>query len=537
MNSFELVLFEAQSGALSAKLEHSDGSTLHLHSLVDPEAEGRHFYDLTIWGEIIVLEGTGLGYHLNLALKGINKNVTLIILEYYKKCADRCAASLQELYGVEPVIITSETKNREQIFKEHLDKGRLIQVIKHPASYKANQKFYDLMFHSVTWSTAHSGQSKNTVLFSGKFFLQRELNNAVVTAGERCTALKYEMLKSPVAYEKEVQYIVQSGKPDLFISVNMLGFDGNGIFSEYTYRYGIPVAVWFVDDPRPILMSQKEHIRDNMTAFCWERDYIESLRTAGFSNVHYLPLATDPELFSGTVLSNKKIPLAFTGTSMAGTFRSSLRNKFMWKQEFEPFVYEIAEQLIASPSLDVASLIQRYPNTGKVHFSDKRNNVWLHSYIIHTAGMLKRKRIIESMRSFSIEIFGDRDGWSELVGNEYTVHPPVDYTTKLQEVYNTVNVNLNITSCQMTSAVNQRVFDVPVSGNFLITDYQKDLDELFEPDEIVKYHTTDELIELYNHFSGDESSRKKITQKARQRILNEHTYVNRYLSMRQKIFS
>jgi spore maturation protein CgeB len=51
--------------------------------------------------------------------------------------------------------------------------------------------------------------------------------------------------------------MLQKSKPDLFISVNMLGFDGNGIFTEYTSRFGVPVAIWFVDDPRPILLSQR----------------------------------------------------------------------------------------------------------------------------------------------------------------------------------------------------------------------------------------------------------------------------------------
>lgn len=537
MNEKELILFEAQSGALSVRLENASEEVCHIHSIVDPEAEGGYFCDLTIWGDIVILEGTGLGYHLNKVLMGIDKKITLIILEFFKENAQLCAEYLKGLYGVDPVVITSETKNREQELQKCIDNGGLVQVVKHPASYRAKHEFYDSLLNSVLRRRPVLAQKRNSVLLSGNFFLQRELNNAVVKADEQCTVIDYTKLKSAVAYENEIQYLMQETEPDLFISVNMLGFDGNGIFTEYTSRHGVPVAIWFVDDPRPILLSKREHIRGNMTAFCWERNYIQFLKDAGFSHVEYLPLATDPELFGCSAKPERKVPFAFVGTSMAGAFRSSLRKKFLWKKETEALVYEIAEQILSDPSMDIASMIQRCANTAQVSFSDERNRVWLQSYCIHTAGMLKRKRIIESMKPFSIEIFGDADGWQELVGNGFSVHPPVDYATKLHEVYGSVSVNLNVTSSQMPTAVNQRVFDIPVSGNFLISDYQKDLDELFEKDEIVVYHSKEELAELYSRYSSDEHSCRIITQKARERILNEHTYVRRYESMRKKMFS
>jgi spore maturation protein CgeB len=148
--------------------------------------------------------------------------------------------------------------------------------------------------------------------------------------------------------------------------------------------------------------------------------------------------------------------------------------------------------------------------------------------------MLKRKNIIGALKNHSIELFGDTGGWSELLGKGFRIHPPVDYNGVLPEIYSSIAVNLNITSCQMTTAVNQRVFDVPVTGNFLITDYQKDLEELFNNDEVVVYHSTEEL---YSHFSSNEVSRRNIISKARERILKEHTYKERYLTMRKMMFN
>jgi spore maturation protein CgeB len=539
MTKFSLVLFKSQTGPLTAKLESPDGSVIHIHSLVDPEAESRFFVDLSIWGDVLILEGTGLGYHLNDVLKKVNKKITIVVLEYYKQCADICADNVKNLCGISPFIITSQNNDGKLVFQKAIKNGELIQIIKHPASYRAQQHFYDTMLSCLNKNWTRNNTNFSTALMRGNFFLQQELNNAVVKNNDRYIGLNYEKLKNTIQYEKELQHLIQIEKPDLLISINMLGIDGNGVFSEYTYRNSIPVAIWFVDDPRPILLSQKQYVRKHMTAFCWEREYIDFLKKSGFSNVHYLPLATDPDLFLLKEHENHKIPLGFVGTSMAGTFRTSLRNKFLWKADYEPFVYEIAKRLIDSPALDISTVEKVFLNTTgiPVSFTDERNTVWLQSYILHTAGMLKRKNIIEALKIHSIELFGDTEGWSELIGKGYTLHPPVDYNAVLPDIYSSIAVNLNITSCQMVTAVNQRVFDVPVTGNFLITDYQKDLEELFSNNEVVVYHSTEELKELYSHYSKNYASRRSIVSKARERILKEHTYKERYLTMRHKMFN
>ena len=60
MKKYACQLFTAQTGESSARLEDENGNTIHLHSLVDPRLESRYFQDLNIWGDRIILLGTGL---------------------------------------------------------------------------------------------------------------------------------------------------------------------------------------------------------------------------------------------------------------------------------------------------------------------------------------------------------------------------------------------------------------------------------------------------------------------------------------------
>ena len=50
------------------------------------------------------------------------------------------------------------------------------------------------------------------------------------------------------------------------------------------------------------------------------------------------------------------------------------------------------------------------------------------------------------------------------------IYEPLNYYKDLPLLYNACKINFNATSLQMKEAVNQRVFDVPACGAFLLTD-------------------------------------------------------------------
>jgi Uncharacterized protein conserved in bacteria len=84
----------------------------------------------------------------------------------------------------------------------------------------------------------------------------------------------------------------------------------------------------------------------------------------------------------------------------------------------------------------------------------------------------------------------------------------------------------------MKGAVNQRVFDVPICGGFLLTDHRRQMEDLFEPGrEIISYQDPGEIPELVRHYLPREAERRRVTEAARARILAEHTYDLRLVSL------
>jgi spore maturation protein CgeB len=124
-------------------------------------------------------------------------------------------------------------------------------------------------------------------------------------------------------------------------------------------------------------------------------------------------------------------------------------------------------------------------------------------------------------------IYGDR-GWRDLMGEQIDLRPQVDYFSELPGVYRGASVNINCTSFQMKSAVNQRVFDVPACGGFVLSDHQGDMDSFFEVGkEAVCFSTIEEAVDLAGFYLENESERMRIAEAARRRVLSEHTYEKR----------
>ncbi|MBD3347321.1 MAG: glycosyltransferase [Chitinivibrionales bacterium] len=533
-----LELFTAQSGQLSAKVKTDETSYRHLHSLVKPEDEHVHFGDIEFWGDIIIFAGIGLGYHITDKIDRLPSSTKIIIIDYYETCIEHCRKALFS-ERQDSIVTVSETSEHDSVSSLQSASvhwaGKKIQVIKHPASYAVHREFYERVLSNVfsfekRSSPAPQRKSEGMLLY-GKFFLQEELRRAQEQVNGPPPALfLYEQLSGGITYESALQKQIQEQRPDYILSVNMKGFDGSGVLPWYAQTLGMPIVVWFVDDPHPILLHQKQFVNKSMIAFCWEKAYLPYLKSCGFDSVHCLPLAADPSLFSEHSPAEPRVDLGFVGSAMGREFLDTIKSRFMWNDALSPLVDMLSNKLLEQPGLPVRHVIDELTENKVVTlpFSDERNLTWLSSCIIHTASMKKRKAIIGSLQDRGIETFGDPHGWRELLGPSLKTHPDIDYTTQLCQTYREIAVNTNITSCQMPTAVNQRVFDIPLSGSFVLSDKQEQLAELFEiGTEAIWYESIEDLKEKINHYKTASDQRKAISAAARKRILAEHTYEKR----------
>jgi spore maturation protein CgeB len=136
-----------------------------------------------------------------------------------------------------------------------------------------------------------------------------------------------------------------------------------------------------------------------------------------------------------------------------------------------------------------------------------------------------RHEIAHLNQANGLHLYGD-EGWREVAPDiPYMGH--VDYPEGLPPVYRG-GIHLNCTSFQMPTSVNQRVFDIPVSGGMLVTDDQEDMHEFFRvSEETILFDTPEDAADRVVWLRQHPDSGHKRMEKAAKRILKQHTYDHR----------
>ena len=112
-----------------------------------------------------------------------------------------------------------------------------------------------------------------------------------------------------------------------------------------------------------------------------------------------------------------------------------------------------------------------------------------------------------------------------------TCRPSADYELETPAIYPDSKVAINITNRQMPTAVNQRVFDVPLAGGCLLTDAQSSLHDLFEAEAITTYYEPDEARERAQWLLDHPNARRAQSTAALRTVLERHCYEHRIATM------
>ncbi|MCL4692448.1 MAG: glycosyltransferase [Candidatus Hydrogenedentes bacterium] len=372
-----------------------------------------------------------------------------------------------------------------------------------------------------------SGEVPRVLVLRGEYWLDSACENAARSMG-------WEVAPVPVVMEgvlskEQVAKLFESLvnlRPDFILSINLSGMDLGGLLARLFEDLDIPYVTWFVDDPRTIVMGRDTYATSNALALTWDKAYIKYLERVGFPAVRALPLATDPTLFNRPPRDTWDFPPTFVGNSME-TF--STRSWVAVRKN-----PGLADRLNAA--FERGHVTRDRFGQGLEAILDAGYCGTLDSETRRHAEMLcfiegTRRLRVEHVRALEPEglhVRGD-DGWARVLQH---AGPSVDYFTALPEFYGNCPINFNVTSIQMPHTVNQRVFDCPAAGGFLLTDAQSDLEDLFDLEsEVAAYFSVEECVEKFRFFQRHPGARLEIAEKARKRVLGEHTYAHRLMQI------
>ena len=409
------------------------------------------------------------------------------------------------------------------------------------------------------WEKARYAKFKEAqpriLLLTSKYFLIGEISSACERLGLPCRLLQIpdgEVGRSE--FIEQLLGAVLEFRPDFVFTINHLGVDREGVLTDLLERLRLPLASWFVDNPHLVLNFYTRLVNPWTALFTWDADNLDSLGDMGFEHVDYLPLGTDATRFtppnrpgdkpdlSGLYLGLPKgwdRNVAFVGNSMVKKVAEN-RKRYALPGALTNGLEEMAAGFADDDERSVREFLQAKHPARLCTFDSLPSveaRLGYATLLTWEATRQYRLSCVRGIMPFSPLIAGD-EGWHGLLGNGRALptlwhyHPEMNYYSDLPRFYPCAAINFNCTSKQMKGAVNQRVFDVPATESFLLTDYRKQVENLFEPGtEIVCYHSPEEAEHLTREYLAHPEQRRAVALAARKRILAEHTYEHRVLCL------
>lgn len=316
-------------------------------------------------------------------------------------------------------------------------------------------------------------------------------------------------------------------RPDVVLSLNGRGVDNEGCLAGEFARRRIPYASWYVDRPRPSDQGGR-YDRRHSCLFCFDRSHVSILEAEGFDHVHYLPLAANHLRFRPLDIPEES-RVCFVGGSDYARIRYLAQNLDRHLEGADVRFYEAVEQAILAqleaPGVQTGLLVDEALGGAGMEVPGGVFRDLLEGFVEREASLRLRLGGIERLeRRLGFTVYGD-ELWKNVVAD---YRGRADYRTdEIVEVYNRYALQVNISRFQLHTAINQRPFDVSACGHMVLTDERECLRELFAPDEMVSWRDLDDLEEKADYYLQHPQQRQKLAERARTRVLREHTYVHR----------
>lgn len=234
------------------------------------------------------------------------------------------------------------------------------------------------------------------------------------------------------------------------------------------------IVIWMMDSIRKCeslwkLLPYVDHL------FLFEPDDLDVVRTAGFKQASFLPVAHDPSHYKPLHVQETDLALFFCGA-------------------FEGYGTRFATM----------QAVARYAADRNLRF-EVLGAWWTKS------------RLDRYLRVRSIG-----NPLNRYIQNRRLTHD------ELNHKYNTACICLNAHNEQSVHGVNPRTFEITGAGGVMLTDYKSSLSELFNLEkDLLTYQSAGELIDKLDYLLGHEDARKGLRESANRTARSRHTFAHR----------
>lgn len=302
----------------------------------------------------------------------------------------------------------------------------------------------------------------------------------------------------------------------------------------------IPYMSWTYDSPFVQLYSKTIEYETNFI-FVFDSHTVRKLRGLGYDNVFYLPMAAPDDYYIN--MQKKKYDssiykndVSFVGSMYSEDFHNPFRKMNEVTGYYKGVIEGIVEaqrkvygysflQEILVDNPDLVKKIYEFCPVAKTEDSlESIEWIYANYYLARSVTAKDRELLLKQLsKLYKVRVYTP-----EKKIDNIDCRGKVDYYTEAPYVYSNSKINLNITLRSIQTGIPLRAFDIMGNGGCLLTNYQEDFLEYFEPDkDLIMYGSQDEALEKIEFYLKNDTIREKIAHSGFQKVMNGHTYSDR----------
>lgn len=311
--------------------------------------------------------------------------------------------------------------------------------------------------------------------------------------------------------------------------------------SEICRRYRIPYVCWSVDSPVLELFSKSVRNSCNRI-FLFDYEQYKRIAPQNPDCIFYLPLCTNTGRLdralssanaSDTALYSAEISFVgslYTGKSPLG--RLTLREyeqgyiQGLLEAQLKVYGYNFLEEALSEDCIKAL----KHADPAFLQLEDAFEatdryvaaNYYLGFWLAEEERIRTLNRLAEH---FPVTLYS-RSPVTRLTG--VRCRDGVATLTEMPKVFRHSKINLNMTIRPIQSGLSLRIWDILGCGGFLLTNYQAELTEYFEPGkELAYYESTEDLEDKISYYLSHDDIRMEIAQNGYRKVQKLHTYRHR----------
>lgn len=321
------------------------------------------------------------------------------------------------------------------------------------------------------------------------------------------------------------------GRYDAVLSVNFAP-----VISEVCEELDIPYVSWVYD--APLHIRKKETLKNSCnTVFFFDRAQAQLYAGQGV-HAYHMPLAGDAESF-GLREGGYDCDASLVGKLYRSDYSYLCGPLDAYSRGYLEGVVEAQKTVYGGCFIDeclddgfLSRINEQYLKASGQSFTVSREEL---RYAVGTeiTGRERYTALALLQNRCSVKLYsGDFDDRLKNVSQPGYV----DYYTQMPQVFKKSRINLNISLKLIESGIPLRVFDVLASGGFLITNYQPELAEVFEPGEdLVVYESMTDLVTKVMWYLKHDEERERIARNGFLKVSGSCTFEQRLKAIFAKL--